>query len=56
MGTGGSQVGKEPERLTAAGLILREQRGNLVFYRANPDAAVHHELVGLVAKSFAMAE
>jgi predicted nucleotidyltransferase len=56
VGTGGSQVGKDLERLTGAGLILREQRGNLVFYRANPDAAVHHELVGLVAKSFGIAE
>ncbi|MDX9707904.1 MAG: nucleotidyltransferase domain-containing protein [Azospira sp.] len=52
VGTGGSQVNKELERLTAAGLILREQRGNLVFYRANPEAAVYPELVGLVGKSF----
>jgi uncharacterized protein len=52
VGTGGSQVGKELERLTGAGLILREPRGNLVFYRANPEAAVYRELVGLVGKSF----
>lgn len=52
VGTGGSQVGKELERLTSAGLILREQRGNLVFYRANPEAAIYAELVGLVGKSF----
>ena len=56
VGTGGSQVGKDLERLTAAGLILREQRANLVFYRANPDAAVYQELVGLVGKSFGIAE
>ncbi|MDQ5904323.1 MAG: hypothetical protein QG660_1784 [Pseudomonadota bacterium] len=56
VGTGGSQVGKDLERLTAAGLVLREQRGNLVFYRANPDAAVYRELVGLVNKSFGIAE
>jgi len=52
VGTGGSQVGKELDRLTGAGLILREPRGNLVFYRANPTAAVYRELVGLVGKSF----
>lgn len=56
VGTGGSQVGKDLERLTAAGLVLREQRGNLVFYRANPGAAVYRELVGLVNKSFGIAE
>lgn len=50
--TGGSQVGKDLDRLTGAGLILREPRGNLVFYRANPGAAVYGELVGLVGKSF----
>ncbi|MFZ2854144.1 MAG: nucleotidyltransferase domain-containing protein [Rhodocyclaceae bacterium] len=38
--------------MTGAGLILREPRGNLVFYRANPSAAVYRELVGLVGKSF----
>jgi predicted nucleotidyltransferase len=52
VGTGGSQGGKDLDRLTGAGLILREPRGNLVFYRANPEAAVYRELVGLVGKSF----
>lgn len=56
VGTGGSQVHKDLERLTGAGLILREPRGNLVFYRANPDAAVYPELVGLVGKSFGIAD
>jgi len=56
VGTGGSQVHKDLERLTGAGLILREPRGNLVFYRANPDAAVYQELVGLVGKSFGISD
>lgn len=56
VGTGGSQVGKELDRLTAAGLVLREPRGNLVFYRANPDASVYRELIGLVGKSFGVAD
>lgn len=56
VGTGGSQVHKDLERLTGVGLILREPRGNLVFYRANPDAAVYQELVGLVSKSFGISD
>jgi predicted nucleotidyltransferase len=56
VGTGGSQVGKDLERLVGAGLIIRETRGNLVFYRANPEAAVYRELVGLVGKSFGIPE
>ena len=56
VGTGGSQVHKDLERLTGVGLILREPRGNLVFYRANPDAAVYQELVSLVGKSFGISD
>lgn len=56
VGTGGSQVGKDLDRLAGAGLILREPRGNLVFYRANPQAAVYRELIGLVGKSFGIPE
>lgn len=39
-GAGTSQVQKELTRLVAAGLLLREQRGNLVYFRANPQAGV----------------
>lgn len=56
IGAGASQVQKELELLTAAGLLLREERANQVYYRANPAAAVFPELVSLVSKSFGIAD
>ena len=56
IGAGASQVQKELELLTSAGLLLREERANQVYYRANPAAAVFPELVGLVSKSFGIAD
>ncbi|MBI5897644.1 MAG: nucleotidyltransferase domain-containing protein [Rhodocyclales bacterium] len=56
IGAGASQVQKELELLTAAGLLLREERANQVYYRANPAAAIYPELVGLVSKSFGVAD
>jgi len=55
-GTGASQVQKELDNLTRAGLILREPRGNQVWFRANPDAPVFPELKSLVAKTFGIAD
>ncbi len=56
VGAGASQVQKELELLTAAGLLLREERANQVYYRANPAATIYPELVGLVTKSFGVAD
>lgn len=56
VGAGASQVQRELELLTSAGLLLREERANQVYYRANPAAAVYQELVGLVTKSFGVAD
>lgn len=56
VGAGASQVQKELELLTSAGLLLREERANQVYYRANPAAAIYPELVGLVTKSFGVAD
>jgi uncharacterized protein len=53
---GSSQVQSELERLTRAGLVLREPRGNQVHYRANRDAPVFPELAGLVTKTFGVAD
>jgi predicted nucleotidyltransferase len=55
-GAGASQVQKELTRLVAAGLLLREQRGNLVYFRANPQASVFDELRGIAAKTFGIAD
>lgn len=55
-GTGASQVQKELDNLARAGLLLREPRGNQVWFRANPDAPVFPELKSLVAKTFGIAD
>ncbi len=55
-GTGASQVQQELARLVEAGLLVREQRGNLVYFRANTQASVFDELRGIVTKTFGIAE
>ena len=42
---------KELARLASAGLLLREQQGNQVRYRANRDCPVFPELAGLMRKT-----
>lgn len=53
--SGTSQVQRELEQLTRAGLVTREPRGNQVHFTANRKAAVFPELVSLVAKTFGAA-
>lgn len=55
-GTGVSQVQKELEQLVAAGLLLREKRANQVHFHANPDASIYGELLGIVTKTFGIAD
>lgn len=55
-GTGASQVQKELENLTRAGLVIREPRGKQVWFRANPDSPVFPELKSLAAKTFGIAD
>jgi predicted nucleotidyltransferase len=55
-GTGASQVQKELDNLTRAGLVVREPRGNQVWFRANPTSPVFAELKSLVAKTFGIAD
>ncbi|MEO8008462.1 MAG: nucleotidyltransferase domain-containing protein [Betaproteobacteria bacterium] len=55
-GTGASQVQKELDNLTRAGLILREPRGNQVWFQANPRSPIFLELKSLVAKTFGIAD
>lgn len=55
-GGGISQVQKELEQLVAAGFVLRERRANQVHFRANPDASIYGELVGIVTKTFGVAD
>ena len=55
-GSGISQVQKELEQLVAASLVLREQRANQVHFRANPEASIYGELLGIVTKTFGVAD
>jgi predicted nucleotidyltransferase len=55
-GTGMSQVQKELQQLVAAGLVLREQRANQVHFRANTEAPIYGELLGIVTKTFGVAD
>jgi len=54
--SGVSQVQRELEQLTRAGLVTRERRGNQVYFQANDAAAIYHELVVLVAKTFGIGD
>ena len=53
---GASQVQRELDRLTRAGLLTRETIGNQVHYRVNTSAPVYPDLLGLVTKSFGVAD
>ena len=55
-GRGASQVQKELDNLTRAGLIMREPRGNQVWFQADPRSPVFPELKSLVAKTFGIAD
>jgi len=55
-GMGQGTVQRELKKLTEAGIILREKRGNQVFYRANKACPIFHELHRLVIKTFGIAE
>ena len=53
---GASQVQRELEQLTRAGLITRLPRANQVYFQANEAASIYPELVALVAKTFALGD
>jgi predicted nucleotidyltransferase len=54
--SGASQVQRELEQLTRSELVTRERRANQVYFQANESASIYHELVVLVAKTFAIAD
>ena len=47
---GSASLQKELKRLTDAGILLSERRGNLRMFQANPDSNVFSELVSLTRK------
>lgn len=56
-----AQVGKgslmrELERLQSAGVLTMTRQGNQTHYQANPDCPIYPELLGIVRKTFGIAE
>ena len=49
-------IRRELDRLVAAGLLIESRAGNQLHYRANPANPVFHELVGIVRKTFGIAD
>jgi predicted nucleotidyltransferase len=53
---GKGAVQRELEALTKAGIIVRETRGNRVYYRANRDCPIYPELSALMVKTAGVAD
>ncbi|VAW97132.1 hypothetical protein MNBD_GAMMA23-1276 [hydrothermal vent metagenome] len=53
---GRGTVSRELERLLSAGLLIVTKEGNQNYYQANSNCPVFSELVGIVKKSFGIAE
>lgn len=53
---GRGTVRRELERLSVAGILRASREGNQLYYQANPESPVYPELLGLVRKTFGVAE
>jgi predicted nucleotidyltransferase len=53
---GRGTISRELVRLVSAGLLVVSRVGNQRHYRANPDNPVYNELVGIVRKTFGIAD
>ncbi|MDH5515274.1 MAG: nucleotidyltransferase domain-containing protein [Gammaproteobacteria bacterium] len=53
---GRGTISRELSRLVSAGLLVASREGNQHHYRANPDNPVYRELVGIVRKTFGIAD
>jgi DNA-binding transcriptional ArsR family regulator len=53
---GRGTVRRELERLTAAGLVVVRREGNQHHYQANSSCPVYQELLGIVKKTFGVAD
>ncbi len=56
LGRGRGSVQRELANLTDAGVILRFERGNQVFYQANKDSPIFSELKSLLVKTAGIAD
>jgi len=55
-GVGKGTIKRELERMQASGLLNVERIGNQNHYQANPDNPIYHELLGIVRKTFGIAD
>jgi predicted nucleotidyltransferase len=56
VGGGSGAVQRELKLMNDAGLIIREKRGNMVFYRANEQSPIFNELRNIVKKTFGIVD
>jgi len=55
-GLGLGPIQRELKMLTDAGIVTREKKGNLVYYRANSGSPIFSELKNIVRKTFGVAD
>jgi len=55
-GIGLGPVQRELKMMTEAGIVIRERKGNLVYYQANSSSPIFNELKNIVRKTFGMAD
>ncbi|GAG05009.1 unnamed protein product [marine sediment metagenome] len=56
LGGGVGAIQRELKQLAAAGIIRREVRGKQVYFQADPDCPIFHELKSLMAKTVGVAD
>ena len=56
LGSGSGAVQRELKMMTEAGIIVREKKGNLVYYQANSSSPIFNELKNIVRKTFGVAD
>ena len=56
LGSGSGAVQRELKMMTEAGIIVREAKGNLVYYHANSSSPIFGELKNIVRKTFGVAD
>jgi len=55
-GMGVATIKRELDRMVAAGILSMTKIGNQHHYQANPECPVYHELLGIVKKTFGVAD
>jgi predicted nucleotidyltransferase len=55
-GVGRGTVNRELDRMEGAGIVFKKKIGNQNHYQANPECPIYHELLGIVRKTFGVAD